>query len=282
MKSHIATTQDAPPCSCPEPLTNQLRRSYSETQQCPAMPPAQAIGNAAAGAVASIKSSSGSNAATSKRAPAQDAMRRLCVKLQKARYRAGRTLFRQGEAADAVFYIRGGRLHRIVATKKGDERVVAILGPGDFCGEECLSREPRHRTSAVVVEDAEIARIDRASMPRLLRDRSDLADAFSTFLLTRALGTEAALIDQLIGSVEQRLRRVLLRLARIESFGAGSGTISNVKQETLASLVGTTRPRINYFLNRFRQRGLIDYGRQVGPGAIEVHLKLKQVEEEDS
>jgi CRP-like cAMP-binding protein len=209
-------------------------------------------------------------------------MRRLCVKLQKARYRAGRTLFRQGEAADAVFYIRGGRLHRIVATKKGDERVVAILGPGDFCGEECLSREPRHRTSAVVVEDAEIARIDRASMPRLLRDRSDLADAFSTFLLTRALGTEAALIDQLIGSVEQRLRRVLLRLARIESFGAGSGTISNVKQETLASLVGTTRPRINYFLNRFRQRGLIDYGRQVGPGAIEVHLKLKQVEEEDS
>lgn len=281
MKSHTATTHDAPPCACPEPLTDQLRRSYSETQHCPAMPPAREAKRATAEAVRSTKSSESPNAATSKRTRVSGAKRRLCVGLPKARYRRGRALFRQGEDADAVFYIGSGRVHRIITTKKGDERLVAILGPGDFCGEECLSREPCHRTSAVVVEDAEIARIDRALMHRL-HDRSDLADAFSTFLLTHMLEAEAALIDQLIGSVEQRVRRVLIRLARIESLGADSATISNVKQETLASLVGSTRPRINYFLNKFRQRGWIDYGRQVGHSAIQVHLKLKQVEEEDS
>lgn len=279
MKSDIPTTQDAPPCACPEPLTYQLRRSYSETRQCPAMTPARQALPPAAEAVGSSRRPP--SAATSKWAWTAGAIRRLCVGLPKGRYPTGHTLFRQGEPGDSIFYIGSGRIHRTVTTKKGYERLVAILGPGDFCGEECLGRTPCHSTSAVVVEDAEIARIDRALMSRLY-DRSDLAHAFSTFLLTHTLETEAALIDQLVGSAEQRLRRTLLRLARIESLGADSGTISNVKQETLASLVGTTRPRINYFLNKFRKRGWIDYGRQVGLGAIQVHPKLKQAEEEES
>jgi len=265
MKSRTTSMHDAPPCACTELLTSQLRDLDSELQHCPTMSLARETGRT----VGSTATMSG------------EALRKLCVQVHKVRYDRGHTLFHQGEAADAVFYICNGRLHRTITTKKGEERLVAILGPGDFCGEECLSEERYHRTSADVIENAEIARIDRALMRRLLRDRSDLADAFTTFLLTHTLDTEAALIDQLVGSVEQRLRRVLLRLSRIESGDADTATIANVKQETLASLVGTTRPRVNYFLNKFRRLGWIDYGRRLAPGMIQVHVKLRQVAEED-
>lgn len=270
MKSHVTPTHEVPPCACPELLTKQLRRRDTETQRCPAMPPAQ--GADIERAVASTPSTCGEP---------KETLRKLCVHVKKARYRANRMLFRQGEAADAIFYICSGRLHRIITTKKGQERLLAILGPGDFCGEECLSPEPCHRTSAQVVEDAEIARIDTALMARSLRDRSDLAEAFTTFLLTHTLETEAALIDQMVGSVEQRLRRVLLRLARFEGLCADTATITSVKQETLASLVSTTRPRVNYFLNKFRRLGWIDYGRRLEPGVMQVHAKLKHVADED-
>lgn len=162
-------------------------------------------------------------------------------------------------------------------TERGDDRLVAILGPGDFCGEDCLSHKPYRMTSAVVVEDAKIIRIEKNLMHRLRRDWPGFSDAFTSFLLAHGLATEAALIDQFVGSAEQRLGRVLLRLANVGSDARESGMILNVKQEMLAGLVGTTRPRVNYFLTKFRRLGLIDYGGAFGPGVIKVTHRLKEI-----
>ncbi len=132
-------------------------------------------------------------------------------------------------------------------------------------------------TSAVVVEDSKVVRIEKNAMDKLRWDWPDFADAFTSFVLMHGLETEAALIDQLVGSVEQRLGRVLLKLANAGSGVDDSGTILNVKQEMLAELVGTTRPRVNYFLTKFRRLGLIDYGGSFGPGVIRVSNRLRQV-----
>lgn len=197
-------------------------------------------------------------------------LKRLCVQIPNAKFASKHVLFRQGEVADSVFYIGSGRIHRLITTEKGNERLVAILGSGDFCGEECLTAQPLHTTSALVVEAAEIVRIDRGTMVRLLHESTAFADGFTAFLLSRHLKTEAALIDQLVGSVEQRLRHVLVTLANTQVNVSGTDVITNVKQEMLAALVGTTRPRINHFLNNFRKLGLIEYGRPLPQGAIRV------------
>lgn len=202
---------------------------------------------------------------------------RLCARFSSTKYPAGRMLFRQDDLADAIYYVGNGRLHRTITTRRGDERLVAILGPGDFCGEDCLGHGQRRTTSAVVVEDAKVVRIERTEVDRLRRGWPDFADAFTSFLLTHGLGTEAALIDQLVSSVEQRLGRVLLKLANAESGALAPGTILNVKQDMLAGLVGTTRPRVNYFLTKFRRLGLIDYGGALKPGSIKVSNRLSQV-----
>ena len=164
----------------------------------------------------------------------------------------------------------------MITTEKGNERLVAIVREQDFCGEECLARQRYRTTSAIVVENAEIVRIDKGLLPFLMRDWADFADAFSTSLLSHFLEAEAALIDQLVGSVEQRLRRVLLKLANVSNNDRQVGVVWNVKQETLAGLVGTTRPRVNYFLNKFRRLGLIEYGGTSGRGEIRVHAALGQ------
>jgi CRP/FNR family cyclic AMP-dependent transcriptional regulator len=202
---------------------------------------------------------------------------RLCARYSPTKYPAGRMLFSQDDFADAIYYVGNGRLHRTITTKRGDERLVTILGPGDFCGEDCLGHTRRRTTSAVVVEDAKVVRIERAEVDRLRRGWPDFADAFMSFLLTHGLGTEAALIDHLVGSVEQRLGRVLMKLANAEGGACSPGTILNVKQDMLARLVGTTRPRVNYFLTKFRRLGLIDYGGALKPGSIKVSNRLGQV-----
>ncbi len=216
-----------------------------------------------------------------KRAYVNGSQAKLCVQFPHMRYSAGRPLFRQGDPADAIFYIGYGQVHRLVTTEKGDDRLVAILGPGDFCGEECLANKPYRTTSAVVVEDAEIARIDRSLMPNLLREWPDLAGAFTAFLVAHSLETEAALIDQLVGSAEQRLARVLLKLANVGNGSRDFGITSNVKQEMLANLIGSTRPRVNYFLNKFRRLNLIEYGGRTPPGTIKVHSRLRRLGEMD-
>jgi CRP-like cAMP-binding protein len=206
-------------------------------------------------------------------------LRKLCIQFPHVRYASGRALFRQGDPADAFFYVASGRLHRTITTEKGNERLVAIVREQDFCGEECLARQRYRTTSAIVAEDAEIVRLDKGSMPLLMRDWADFADAFTASLLSHFLEAEAALIDQLVGSVEQRLRRILLKLANVGNGDRQVGVIPNVKQEMLAGLVGTTRPRVNYFLNKFRRLGLIQYGGTSSRGAIRVHAALDQAAE---
>lgn len=260
MKISMPTRQDGLPCVCPEPLPAQLRRPASATELCVASPLAR-------GRV---------DRPPDRDVDAKALLRRLCVQLPHVRYPAGRALFRQDDPADAIFFIGSGRLHRTITTEKGDECLVAILGPADFCGEESLTRQPHHTTSAIVVEDAEIVRIDKALMPKLLRDWPELASVFTTYLLSHSLETESALIDQLVGSAEQRLRQLLLRLANIAEGAWEAGTISNVNQEMLAGMIGTTRQRVNYFLNKFRKLGLIDYGRRADRGRILVRATLRQ------
>jgi CRP-like cAMP-binding protein len=201
--------------------------------------------------------------------------RKPCVQFPHVKYAAGETLFRQGDPADAIFYIGSGRLHRLITTERGDERLISILRARDFCGEESLTHRLYRSTSAVVVEDAEIFRIDKGLMPGLLRDSPDLAGAFTTFLLSHCLATESALVDQLFESVEQRLRRVLWKLANFEENGDKSRIVSGVRQQMLADMVGTTRPRVNTLLNKLRELGLIDYGGTRRNGDIVVHRRLR-------
>jgi CRP/FNR family transcriptional regulator, cyclic AMP receptor protein len=277
MRSPITTARAAPPLACPEPPTRQVARRLSEAQPCSATPLAWATNAEMAEGCHASECEKSSRADGSRPKGALD---QICTQLPKFAFAAGRSLFRQGETADALFYISHGRLHRTITTKTGDERLVAILGLGDFCGEECLTPKPYHRTSAIVVQDAEIIKIDGKSVSRLLQGSPDFADALTKFLATHSLETEVALIDQLVGSVEQRLRRALLRLAHIGNEEGQLGSVLDVNQEMLAQLVGTTRQRVNYFLNKFRRLGLIDYTRS-GPRVIQVRGDLQQVEEKD-
>lgn len=206
---------------------------------------------------------------------------KLCLQLPTTTLLKQHALFRQGEPADAVFYIIAGQVHRVVTTENGSDRLLSILGPDDFCGEECLTAQAWHSTSAITIEECKIIRIEKAAMLRLLHESPAFSDVFTTFLLSRKLKTEAALIDQLVGSVEQRLRRVLLALAAIRLGDSGIGIVPNAKQEMLAALVGTTRPRINHFLNKFRRLGLIEYGRGRPVGEIRILTALQQIDDRD-
>lgn len=282
MKTSTPTGKAGLPCACPEPLIAQFRWPSSETQRCVVSFLARPQnGESAARAETADRAAEASRASSDHHADAKALLQKLCVQLPHVKYTAGRSLFRQGDPADAIFYVVSGRLHRTIITEKGDERLVALLGPEDFCGEECLAHQAYRTTSALVVEDADIVRIDRGLMPRLLRDWPDLASAFTAYLLSHCLETESALIDQLVGSVEQRLARVLLRLANVGADERHSAVISNVKQDMLAGMVGTTRQRVNHFLNKFRKLGLIDYGGLSNRGQIVVHAALRQMDHVD-
>lgn len=278
MKTSMPTGKSGLPCACPEPLITQFRWPSSATQRCIFSPVARPQNRkSAARAETADRAAEASRASSDRHVDAKAPLQKLCVQLAHVKYPAGRSLFQQGDPTDAIFYVVSGRLHRTIMTEKGDERLVALLGPKDFCGEECLAHQAYRTTSARVVEDAHIVRIDRGLMPQLLRDWPDFASAFTAYLLSHCLETESALIDQLVGSVEQRLTKVLLRLANVGAGERHSGVISNVKQDMLAGMVGTTRQRVNHFLNKFRNLGLIDYGGSSNRGQIVVHAALRRM-----
>lgn len=203
-----------------------------------------------------------------------DLLSALCVQYPVVTLLPKHTLFAQGDGADAVFYIVSGAVHRLIMAPNGTERLVAILGAGDFCGEEALMAQSRHATSAVTVQDTQVIRLNKAAVVRLLQDVPLFSSVFTTFLLSGKLKTEVALIDQLLGTVEQRLTRALLDLSHPSRDDSHIAVVSNARQEMLAALVGTTRPRINHFLNKFRSLGLIDYGRGLRKGEIRICTSL--------
>ena len=186
-------------------------------------------------------------------------------------YKAGEVVFLQGDAADAVFYIQKGKVQITVLSKEGKEGVIAVLGSGEFFGEGCLAGQPLHISTASVTVDSAIVKIEKQTMIRVLRDEPTLSQMFMSFLLSRNIQVEADLVDHLFNSSEKRLARILLLLANIGKEGKME-TIPKINQEIPASRVGTTRSRINFFMNKFRKLGFIEYN-----GTLKIHTSLLNV-----
>jgi CRP-like cAMP-binding protein len=176
------------------------------------------------------------------------------------KFRNKQVLYSQGDAADAVFYLLLGKVKLTVFSAKGKEAVIAILGQGDFLGEACLAGQVVRTATATALEESTVMRIDKAAMIRVLRDEPSFAELFMSHLLSRNIRVEEDLIDQLFNSSEKRLARILLLLAH---YGKESKVedliIPKISQETLADMIGTTRSRVSFFLNKFRKLGFIDY-----------------------
>jgi CRP/FNR family transcriptional regulator, cyclic AMP receptor protein len=174
--------------------------------------------------------------------------------------RKKQALFSQGEPADAVFYLIAGKVKLTVLSSKGKEAVIAILGQREFFGEACLTGQLVRTASATALEESTIMRIEKAAMIRILREEPTFAELFISHLLSRNIRIEEDLVDQLFNSSEKRLARILLLLAH---FGKESKVeeliVPKISQETLADMVGTTRSRVSFFLNKFRKLGFIDY-----------------------
>ncbi|HSE48240.1 MAG TPA: Crp/Fnr family transcriptional regulator [Terriglobales bacterium] len=186
----------------------------------------------------------------------------------------GEHVFSQGDPADAVFYIQKGRLKVSVVSKQGKEAVVTLLNQGQFVGEECIAfGHPTRLTTATALSDSVLLKISRKEMARVLRHEPALSEVFVSFLLARNAHIQADLIDQLFNSSEKRLARVLLLLAEFGKDAKADIVIPKLSQETLAEMVGTTRSRVSFFMNRFRKMGFVDYS----SGEMRIHSSLLNV-----
>jgi len=189
-----------------------------------------------------------------------------------ANYQPKGIIFSQGESADAVFYICKGKLKLSVVSKQGKEATIALLGPGQFCGEGCITNEPIRITGATAITECCLIRIEKRAMLRLLHEEQKFADLFMAYLLTRTTRYMEDLVDQLFNSSEKRLARVLLLLANFGKEGKPEPVIPEISQEDLAEMVGTTRSRVNFFMNKFRKLGFIKYN-----GGLHVHNSLLNI-----
>jgi CRP/FNR family cyclic AMP-dependent transcriptional regulator len=188
-------------------------------------------------------------------------------------YPKNQVIFSQGSPSDAVFYIQRGRAKLTVLSAHGKEATIALLGEGDFMGEGCMaSDQPVRTVSATAITDCFALRIEKDAMLKVLHQQHEFSDLFVAYLVGRYNQTQADLVDQLFNSAEKRLARTLLLLARFGKEGRSENVIPKISQETLAEMVGTTRARINFFMNRFRQLGFIEYN-----GGLEVHSSLLDI-----
>ena len=184
------------------------------------------------------------------------------------------TIFAQGDSSNAVFYIKEGKVKLTVLSKSGKEATIGILNEGDFFGEGCLTGQPLRLCSATAMSDCSVMRIDKKSMMEVLHREHSFSDMFVTYLLTRNIRYEEDLVDQLFNSSEKRLARILLLLAQFGKEGVPETLIANINQQTLAEMVGTTRSRVSFFMNRFRKLGFIDYH---GGDDLQVHSSLLNI-----
>lgn len=186
-----------------------------------------------------------------------------------SKHRPKQIIFAQGDAADAVFYIKKGRVKVTVVSEQGKEAVVAILGVDEFIGEGCLIGQPKRLSTATSMTECETMRVDIAEIQRVLKDEPAFSQMFITHILARNARVEADLVDQLFNSTEKRLARILLLLANFGKEGRPEPLVAKISQETLAEMIGTTRSRVSHFMNKFRQLGFIAYN-----GHLEVHSSL--------
>ena len=182
-------------------------------------------------------------------------------------------IFQQGQPADSLFYIRRGKVKLTVISQQGKEAIVAVLNPGEFFGEGCMAGQPLRMATAVAMTDCTLDKIEKSLMTRLLHEQHDISELFVTHLLSRNIRYEADLVDQLFNSSEKRLARILLLLAHFGKESRAEIVIPKVSQETLAEMVGTTRSRVSFFMNRFRKLGFVDYN----GGGLQVHSSLLSV-----
>jgi len=189
-----------------------------------------------------------------------------------SRFRKGAVVFQQATRADAVFYVQKGRIKIVVSSSDGREAVIAFLGPGEFFGEGCLIGQPLRLATAKAVVDSEVMRVAKAEMLRVLHAEPTFAELFTAHLLTRNSRVEEDLVDQLFNSSEKRLARTLLILANFGKSGGPQPISTKISQETLAEIIGSTRSRVNVFMNKFRKLGLIDYN-----GHLQVSSSLLSV-----
>jgi CRP-like cAMP-binding protein len=186
------------------------------------------------------------------------------------------SIFAQGENADAVFYIQKGKVRLTVVSKIGKEATIAILGEGSFFGEGALAGQLLRMGSAAAMTNCELLRVDKKAMMDALHREHSLSDMFVAYLLARNIRYEEDLVDQLFNSSEKRLARVLLLLAHFGKEGIPETVVPKISQETLAEMVGTTRSRVSFFMNRFRRLGFIDYSGGI-EGGLQVHSSLLNV-----
>ena len=183
------------------------------------------------------------------------------------------TIFSQGDSSDAVFYIKEGKIKLTVVSEIGKEATIGILNEGAFFGEGCLTGQALRMCSATALTDCSVMRIDKKSMVEVLHREHAFSDMFVAYLLTRNIRYEEDLVDQLFNSSEKRLARVLLLLAHFGKEGVPETVIPKMSQESLAEMVGTTRSRVSFFMNRFRKLGFVDYDE----GGLQVHSSLLNV-----
>jgi len=185
-----------------------------------------------------------------------------------------RHIFRQGDPADAVFFLSRGKVKLAVTSKQGKEAIVAILDPGDFFGEGCLAGQPLRMATATAMTDCTLVRIEKAAMARMLHEKRHISELFVTHLLSRNIRYEEDLVDQLFNSSEKRLARILLLLSHFGKEGRAETVVPRINQESLAQMVGTTRSRVSHFMNKFKKLGFIDYngGLTVNSGLLSIIL----------
>ena len=184
----------------------------------------------------------------------------------------GHVIFAQGEVANALFNIQKGKVKLAVVSNAGKEAVIAVLGPSDFFGEGCLSGQPLRMATATAMTECSIARLERATAVQKVQDEPAFAKVLLAYMLTRTIRIEEDLADQLFNSSEKRLARALLMLANFGKEGKPEAVIPKVSQEVLAEMIGTTRSRVSFFMNKFRRLGFIEYN-----GTLEVHSSLVNV-----
>ena len=187
-------------------------------------------------------------------------------------YQRIQSIFSQGDRADAVFFVQRGKVKLTVLSRQGKQAVVALLGPGDFFGEGCLAGQPLRMATATALTESSVLRLPKQAMIRALHRDAVFSEVFTTYLLSRNIRMEEDLVDQLFNSSEKRLARILLLLANFGKEGRPEPVVPKISQETLAEMVGTTRSRISFFMNKFRKLGFIEYN-----GGLKVHSSLLNV-----
>jgi len=189
-----------------------------------------------------------------------------------SKYRKDEAVFAQGDPANAVFYIRKGECKVTVVSEQGKEAVVAIHSKGDFFGEGCLNGHRRRLATVTAITASEIMRLEKATMVQVLHDQPKFSELFISYLVARNVRVEADLVDQLFNSSEKRLARLLLLMANFGKEGRPEPVLAKISQTTLAEMIGTTRSRVSFFMNKFRKLGFIDYN-----GDLQVHNSLLNV-----